>query len=89
LLLDYRLVQHYTDEVPASFYPEKVDKDRRADEAHALNLAFQKQMFGTEQLPLYVAMEVLKDKVLVRGVYTEGKINDIAAFTEFLRNSKK
>ncbi len=89
LLLDYRLVQHYTDEVPASFYLEKVDKDRRADEAHAVNLPFQKQMFGTEQLPLYVTMQVLKDKVLVRGVYTEGKINDVAAFTEFLRNSKK
>ncbi len=89
LLLGYRLVQHYTDEVPASFYEQKVDKDRRVEEAHDLNLSFQKQMFGTEQLPLYVAMEVTKDKVLVRGVYSEGKINDVSAFAEFLRNSRK
>jgi thiol:disulfide interchange protein DsbD len=85
----YRLVQMYTDTVPAKFYPTEVEDERRIDEAKKLNLPFQNQVFGTEQLPLYVALEVTKDKVVVRGVYDEGKINEPAAFVKFLKESKK
>ena len=89
IMLDkYWLVQHYTDEVPAKFYGDGVSNDRREDEAD-LNKGFQKQIFGTEQLPLYVALEVTKDALHVRGVYTEGKINDIGGFRKFLSSSAK
>ena len=88
LFADYRLVQHYTDWVPDQFYQTKVEKSYRAREAD-MNKAFEKEMFGTEQLPLYVTMEVTKDKVYVRGIYQEGKINDVNAFADFLRKSTK
>jgi len=88
LFAQYRLVQHYTDEVPANFYSQQVDDSRRDDEARA-NLQFQRDVFGTEQLPLYVAMEVTKDSIKVRDVYAEGKINDVNRFTEFLKASLK
>jgi thiol:disulfide interchange protein DsbD len=80
----YRLVQLYTDQVPANFYPTEVDDDRRFDEAKANLKDFQKPSFGTEQLPLYVLLEVTKDKVIVRGQYEAGKINDANAFVKFL-----
>src|SRR5262249_53442548 len=63
----YWLVQHYTDEVPAKFYVQSVDDDRRVDEAQ-YNKSFQNDVFGTLQLPLYVALEVKKDTVKVHGV---------------------
>jgi thiol:disulfide interchange protein DsbD len=88
LFSNYRLVQMYTDTVPATFFPFEVDEDRRIDEAKKLNLPFQLRTFGTEQLPLYVVLEVTKDKAIVRGVYDEGKINDPAAFVKFLKESK-
>ncbi len=88
LLLKFRLVQLYTDEVPGKFYSDDVDYDRRVDEAKPLNLTFQKDLFGTEQLPLYVTMEVTKEKVLVKGVYDEGKINDVGAFVKFLKDAR-
>jgi hypothetical protein len=50
------------------------------------NLAFQRERFNTEQLPLYVILQPLPDgsfKELAR--YEEGKINDIAGFAQFLR----
>lgn len=87
-LLKYRLVQHYTDEVRAEFYPNGADRDRREDEA-SQNLAFQRKVFKDERLPLYAALEVTKDKVYVRSIYRESKINDTAAFTRFLRDNLK
>jgi thiol:disulfide interchange protein DsbD len=81
----YRLVQLYTDWVPANFYSQEVDEDRRYDEARANLKEFQKPSFGTEQLPLYVLLEVTKDKVIVRGQYEAGKINDVNAFVKFLQ----
>jgi thiol:disulfide interchange protein DsbD len=87
LLLKFRLVQHYTDTVPESFYPQGAGKIRRIDEASA-NLSFQKDLFGTEQLPLYAVFEVTKNHVIVRGVYDEAKINDPGAFIKFLNDSR-
>src|SRR5205085_10301780 len=69
LMLKYRLVQLYTDEVPGKLSPDDAEDFRRVDEARKLNLTFQKEVFGTEQLPLYVTLEATKDKVIVRGVY--------------------
>jgi thiol:disulfide interchange protein DsbD len=87
LLLTYQLVQLYTDTVPQELYPAgqggKAEGRQRAD-ARA-NLDFQRQAFGTEQLPLYVILEPLPDgKVRVVATYEEGKINDEAAFQAFL-----
>ena len=84
----YHLVQQYTDEVRAAFYPSPVDLNRREAEAKA-NLAFQDDRFGTQQLPLYVVIEVQRDKLLVRGDYKEGKINSVDKFKEFLRSSSE
>ncbi|MCX7700780.1 MAG: hypothetical protein N2039_07865, partial [Gemmataceae bacterium] len=85
----FRLVQLYTDTVPANFFPFAVDDDRREDEAKRLNLDFQRNLFGTEQLPLYVVMEVTGSAIKVMDVYDEGKINDPIGFIRFLRNSRK
>jgi thiol:disulfide interchange protein DsbD len=80
-----RLVQMYTDEVPVKFYTSTPGDGQRELEA-AANLAFQKQQFRTEQLPLYVILEPLPDgEVAVVGVYQEGKINNVEAFADFLR----
>lgn len=87
-LLKYRLVQHYTDEVRAEFYATGADRERRLDDA-AENLQFQRRFFKDERLPLYAAIEVTKDKVYLRAVYRESKINDTAAFTKFLRDNLK
>jgi thiol:disulfide interchange protein DsbD len=91
LFARYNLVQLYTDKVPNAFYPPSVrdrfgsDVRRQRSDA-AANLEFQKDAFDTEQLPLYVILEPLPDgKIKVAGTYTEGKINDPAAFTEFLK----
>ena len=50
------------------------------------NLWFQKEAFGTEQLPLYVILEPLPGgRVRVVDRYDEGKINDEGAFAAFLK----
>jgi thiol:disulfide interchange protein DsbD len=85
---NFHLVQHYTDEVPAAFYPSPVTDDRRIGEAES-NLKFQREVIKDETLPRYVTFEVTKDKVYMRGIYQEAKINDVAAFAEFLRDSSK
>jgi thiol:disulfide interchange protein DsbD len=90
-LRQFELVQLYTDKVPNKYYPPQVlaalgsgVSRQRADAK--VNLAFQREAFGTEQLPLYVILEPLSDgRVAVRGIYSEGKINDEAAFARFLR----
>jgi thiol:disulfide interchange protein DsbD len=85
LLQKYSLVEMYTDQVPDRSYANPPPLGDRKLEA-AYNLRFQKQMFGTEQLPLYVILEPLTTgKVRVVGVYDEGKINDVARFIEFLK----
>lgn len=79
----YRLVQMYTDMVPDHFYSAPLDLGDAVDQAQA-NLRFQQKAFGTEQLPLYVILEPTATGARVVGVYAEGKINNVAAFTEFL-----
>jgi thiol:disulfide interchange protein DsbD len=83
LFKQYQLVQLYTDKLPAEYV-----KDPRLQREYAkVNLWFQREGFGTEQLPLYVILEPLADGKTIRvvGQYKEGTINDKAAFAEFLR----
>ena len=76
LLNQYTLLQLYTDKVPPRFEPTTSAEENRE---------FQFTAFGDRQLPLYVVLEPLgngKFKEVAR--YNEGKINNVAAFTEFL-----
>jgi len=90
-LRKFELVQLFTDKVPNKYYPPDVlarlgssVSRQRADAK--VNLEFQREAFGTEQLPLYVILEPRSDgKVAVLGVYSEGKINDETAFARFLQ----
>jgi hypothetical protein len=83
LLKQYQLVQLYTDKVPKKYVR---DPDRQTGYAKE-NAQFQRQGFGTSQLPLYVILEPSADGKTVRVVsqYEEGKINDEAGFAEFLK----
>ena len=84
LLKKYTLVSLYTDEVPAAYYPTPATRNQRREDA-AANLGFQRALFGTEQLPLYVVLDPqVSGAVKVVAVYDEGKINDVPRFTEFL-----
>jgi hypothetical protein len=91
LMSPYSLVQLYTDVVPDEFYAPALrarfgsSVSRQTQDAE-VNRWFQLQAFDNEQLPLYVILEPLPGgKVEVVSVYDEGKINDEAAFAEFLR----
>jgi thiol:disulfide interchange protein len=86
LLKKYHLVQLYTDTVPGSLYDSIPDAVRQDEDAQA-NRAFEKRIFGTTQLPLYVILkpEPGGKAVRVAEVYDEGKINNEAAFVEFLK----
>jgi hypothetical protein len=82
-------VQLFTDTVEEKFYESDPGLDRRDADA-SVNLKFEKQAFGEEQLPLYVILKPEPSrKVTVVGVYREGKINNEAAFIEFLKNGLK
>jgi thiol:disulfide interchange protein DsbD len=94
LMRKYQLVQLYTDTVPPELYsPEARDKiggdGNRLRADAAANLEFQKKAFATEQLPLYVILDPApqgdEKKIEVKGIYSEGKINDASAFAEFLK----
>ncbi len=93
LLLKYVLVAQYTDIVPDDLYPDKVratfegGTTRQKEDAEK-NLQFQRDTFNTEQLPLYVIVEP-DGKGGFREVdrYTEGKINNVSAFADFLRRN--
>lgn len=89
LLKQFALVQLFTDEVPGNFYASAPSlADRNAE--GAANFAFQDRLFGTSQLPLYVVLVPSADgSVAVRGVYDEGKINDVPGFVEFLKAGLK
>lgn len=101
LLQQYNLVQLYTDQVPSHLYTvdEKADGlnvEKQTAEAQQ-NLQFQRDVFGTEQLPLYAIVEPnengkyqtpngeMKFNIIRR--YSEGKINNSDAFLQFLRNN--
>ena len=79
LMNRYTLVQLHTDRVPRKYdgaSPTDADENKK----------FQQENFGDLQLPLYVIVEPLgngKFKEVAR--YNEGKINNVAAFADFLR----
>ena len=74
LLDQYIIVQLYTDKVP----PKVQQPATSAAENYDLLL----NRFGSAQLPLYVILDA-NDEEIAR--YEEGKINNVEAFTEFLR----
>jgi thiol:disulfide interchange protein DsbD len=91
LLGRYSLVQLYTDLVPNRLYrPDEVaafgsDTSRQKTDAEA-NRDFENKRFNTSQLPLYLILRPRSDggyDEIAR--YDEGKINDVNAFTQFLR----
>jgi cytochrome c biogenesis protein CcdA/thioredoxin-related protein len=86
LMHRYHLVQLYTDTVPGTYYDTVPSLARQEEDAQA-NLEFQRKRFGTEQLPLYVILRPQpgSKEVTVVGPYEEGKINNEAAFVEFLK----
>jgi thiol:disulfide interchange protein DsbD len=83
LLRKYSLVQLYTDDVPGSFYSPAPDIRDLHDEGTA-NGNFQDKAFGTSQLPLYAILQPTPTGAKVVSVYSEGKINNVEAFTAFL-----
>src|SRR5207302_4821889 len=86
-LLDrYVKVKLYTDIVPAFMYDEEVSRAEQDAEAEK-NLAFQRDRFQDERLPLYVIVEPTADGFREVARYNEGKINNTAAFTKFLRDN--
>ncbi len=86
LLMKYQLASMYTDDVPAAFYTSAVPLADRKAEAKA-NLQFQRDVFGTEQLPLYAILEPTEKGAKVLAVYPGGLIGegDVADFVEFLQ----
>jgi hypothetical protein len=77
LMSRYTLVQLYTDMVPPQFQPTTSAGENRK---------LLTERFGTAQLPLYVIIKPLADGQYAElGRYEEGKINDVSAFTRFLR----
>ncbi len=86
-LQKFAKVQLYTDEVPSSQYATDPGRGVRKAEATA-NRDFQIEVFKDSRLPLYAVLMPQPDgKLKVIGVYEEGKINDPAKFTEFLKDS--
>lgn len=84
LLERYTRVQLYTDEIPAALYATDPGSYDRTREAQA-NRLFKIELFGNDQLPLYVVMHVLPDgSVRVWGAYDEGKINEPERFAAWL-----
>jgi thiol:disulfide interchange protein len=89
LFKQYSLVQMYTDTIPEIFYESAPGISRQNADAR-VNLKFELDAFGEEQLPLYVILKPEPNgKATVLGVYNEGKINNEAAFIEFLKKGLK
>ncbi len=86
LLKKYAEVQLYTDTVPVHLYAGAAPSLAKRNAEAQANKKYQFDEFKTEQLPLYVILEVKADGTTTTlGVYPEGKINDVPAFVEFLR----
>jgi thiol:disulfide interchange protein DsbD len=90
----YLVVKIYTDTVPGRYYAPEVRAGltaaRSKEDAKDVNLKFQIDRFGTEQLPLYVILEPESDNhIRVIGMYEEGLINNVSEFASFLRNPDK
>jgi thiol:disulfide interchange protein DsbD len=92
LLEQFVLVQLFTDVVPNRLYPAAKRRELKGvsqqHEDAKKNLAFQKDAFDTEQLPLYAIVEPDgKGGWRKIAVYDEGKINDIEEFVGFLSSN--
>ena len=59
------------------------------NDARDVNLTFQVNNFGTEQLPLYVILEPDEKQIRLVAIYDEALINNVAAFGDFLRDPGK
>ncbi|MSQ95323.1 MAG: hypothetical protein EXR98_12300 [Gemmataceae bacterium] len=88
----YIVVQLYTDTVPKEFYAPEVqagftkDLSRLAADAKQVNVTFQRKVFGTEELPLYVVLEPELDGTIRTLGAFQGRIFDEQKFIDFLRN---
>ncbi|MBI2805288.1 MAG: hypothetical protein HYX68_09955 [Planctomycetes bacterium] len=95
LFTPYVIVKLYTDTVPAEYYASELhielsSGERAKRDAVDVNLVFQKAVFDDERLPLYAILEPeLNGQIKMVAVYREGRINDEAAFAEFLANPDK
>lgn len=91
LLKKFRLVQLYTDTVPPEFYEEAPDLAQQNRDAQT-NLDFQRNVFRTEQLPLYALLKPEPGprggRVRILGVYDEGKISNADKFVDFLKKGE-
>jgi thiol:disulfide interchange protein DsbD len=91
LLKKYRLVQMFTDEVPARYYAYSPTLDKQENDAE-LNLKFQREVFRDEKLPLYTLLRPepgpVGSPVKILGIYGEGKINDVNGFVAFLKKGE-
>lgn len=87
---EYIVVKMYTDTIPAAYYAKELQSDvgqRAEQDAKGVNLAFQKKVFGTEELPLYVIIEPQRDgKIRIVGRYNKARIDDEADFAKWLEN---
>lgn len=89
LFKQYVRVQLYTDEIPKASYKEAPDDAKRETDAEA-NLKFQKAIFKTEQLPLYVVVKPVEGgQFKIVGTYDEGRISKVDKFLEFLKKPLK
>jgi thiol:disulfide interchange protein len=89
LFKQYILVQIYTDVVPNYFYENPPDRSRRNADGLA-NLDFQEDAFGDVRLPMYVILKPeVSGKTTVVGIYEESKIDNPAAFVQFLKDGLK
>src|SRR5581483_10510036 len=85
----FERVRLYTDWLPANLYAADPGDRERKMEGRA-NDDFKRDLFGTQQLPLYVVLQPqVSGGVKVLGVYPEGKINDPAAFVKFLKEGQE
>jgi thiol:disulfide interchange protein len=94
LFKDYLVAQIYTDTLPADLYAPALraqfgNNTARQIQDADVNSAFQQKAVDTLQLPTYAVLEPKADgKIAILGIYPEGRINDITAFAEFLRDPK-
>jgi thiol:disulfide interchange protein DsbD len=92
LFKPYVLVRLYTDTVPLMYYaPEDraAAEGRRTSDAR-VNNEFERRVFETAALPLYVILDPLPDgKINVIAQYDEGLIRNEGEFAEFLRQPQQ
>ncbi|MBI1830733.1 MAG: hypothetical protein HYR84_04700 [Planctomycetes bacterium] len=85
----YIVVKLFTDTVPPQYYAKELANvsSRTQHDAEKVNLAFQKKVFGTEQLPLYAVIEPQANgRIRIVGVFPKARIDNEAEFAEWLKN---